>query len=253
MAIEMADFAALRQTMIDTQLRTNKVTNAQVLAAMGNIPREIFVPEDRASLAYIDEDISIGKSRCMVEPMILARMIQATEVGPEDVVLDVACGAGYSAAVLGRIVRAVVAVESDTELAGAASARITKLGLDNVVVEMGPINAGWSDQAPYDVIMVNGSCGEMSDAIFSQMAEGGRLCAIMRGAGGTGMAKLFRAGDCSMQVFRRYRNSTWKKDLVSDAFDGNLQDRGNGARHGPDGGRCQCADIGRCAGKSLSG
>lgn len=187
----MADFASLRQTMVDTQLRTNKVTDARVLAAMGDIPREIFVPEDRASLAYIDEDIRIGKSRCMVEPMILARMIQATETGPEDVVLDVACGAGYSSAVLGRIARAVVAVESDTELAGAASARITKLGLDNVVVEMGPINAGWADQAPYDVIIVNGACGEISDAILGQLAEGGRLCAVVTGDGGTGMARLF--------------------------------------------------------------
>jgi protein-L-isoaspartate(D-aspartate) O-methyltransferase len=191
MAINMADFKALRQTMVDTQLRTNKVTDANVLAAMGEIPREMFVPEDRASLAYIDEDIHIGKSRCMAEPMILARMIQAAEIGPEDVVLDVACGSGYSSAILGRIARAVVAVESDTELAGAASARLTKLGMDNVVVEMGPINAGWSDQAPYDVIMVNGSCGEMSEAILSQLADGGRLCAILRGPGGTGMAKLF--------------------------------------------------------------
>lgn len=187
----MADFKALRQNMVDTQLRTNKVTDANVLAAMGEIPREMFVPEDRASLAYIDEDIHIGKSRCMAEPMILARMIQAAEIGPEDVVLDVACGSGYSSAILGRIARAVVAVESDTELAGAASARLTKLGMDNVVVEIGPINAGWSDQAPYDVIMVNGSCGEMSEAILSQLAEGGRLCAILRGPGGTGMAKLF--------------------------------------------------------------
>jgi protein-L-isoaspartate(D-aspartate) O-methyltransferase len=191
MAINMADFKALRQTMVDTQLRTNKVTDVNVLAAMGEIPREMFVPEDRASLAYIDEDIHIGKSRCMAEPMILARMIQAAEIGPEDVVLDVACGSGYSSAILGRIARAVVAVESDTELAGAASARLTKLGMDNVVVEIGPINAGWSDQAPYDVIMVNGSCGEMSEAILSQLAEGGRLCAILRGPGGTGMAKLF--------------------------------------------------------------
>lgn len=187
----MADFKALRQTMVDTQLRTNKVTDANVLAAMGEIPREMFVPEDRASLSYIDEDIRIGKSRCMAEPMILARMIQAAEIGPEDVVLDVACGSGYSSAILGRIARAVVAVESDTELAVAASARLTKLGMDNVVVEMGPINAGWFDQAPYDVIMVNGSCGEMSEAILSQLAEGGRLCAIFRGPGRTGMAKLF--------------------------------------------------------------
>ena len=191
MAINMADFAALRQTMVDTQLRTNKVTDENVLAAMNDIPREMFVPADRASLAYIDEDIRIGKSRCMIEPMVLARMIQATEVGPEDVVLDVACGSGYSSAVLGWIARAVVAVESDTDLAGAASARLTKLGLDNVVVEMGQINAGWADQAPYDVIIVNGACGAISEAILAQLAEGGRLCAIIRGAGGTGMAKLF--------------------------------------------------------------
>jgi protein-L-isoaspartate(D-aspartate) O-methyltransferase len=191
MAINMADFKALRQTMVDTQLRTNKVTDANVLAAMGEIPREMFVPEDRASLAYIDEDIRIGKSRCMAEPMILARMIEAAEIGPEDVVLDVACGSGYSSAILGRIARAVVAVESDTELAGAAGSRLTKLRMDNVVVEIGPINAGWFDQAPYDVIMVNGSCGEMSEAILSQLAEGGRLCAILRGPGRTGMAKLF--------------------------------------------------------------
>lgn len=187
----MADYTTLRQTMVDTQLRTNKVTDARVLAAMGDVPREIFVPEDRASLAYIDEDIGIGKSRCLVEPMILARMIQAAEIGPEDVVLDIACGAGYSSAVLGHIARAVVAVESDTDLAGSASARITRLGLDNVVVEMGPINAGWADQAPYDVITINGACENISDTILSQLAEGGRLCAVVGGKAGTCAATLF--------------------------------------------------------------
>lgn len=187
----MPDYAALRQTMVDTQLRTNKVTDGQVLAAMSYVPREMFVPEDRASFAYIDEDIRIGKSRCLVEPMILARMIQAAEIGSEDVVLDIACGAGYSSAVLGHIARAVVAVESDTELAGAASARITKLGLDNVVVEMGPVNAGWADQAPYDVIMVNGACERMSDAVLSQLAEGGRLCAVIGGRSDIGVATMF--------------------------------------------------------------
>jgi protein-L-isoaspartate(D-aspartate) O-methyltransferase len=187
----MPDYAALRQTMVDTQLRTNKVTDAQVLAAMGDVPREIFVPEDRASFAYIDEDIRIGKSRCMVEPMILARMIQAAEIGSDDVVLDIACGAGYSSAVLGYIAGAVVAVESDTELAGAASARIAKLGLDNVVVEMGPVNAGWADQAPYDVIMVNGACEKMADPVLSQLAEGGRLCAVIGGRSDIGVATMF--------------------------------------------------------------
>lgn len=187
----MPDYSALRQTMVDTQLRTNKVTDAQVLAAMGGVPREIFVPEDRASFAYIDEDIRIGKSRCLAEPMILARMIQAAEIGPEDVVLDIACGPGYSSAVLGHIARAVVAVESDTELAGAASARLTKLGLDNVVVEIGPVNAGWADQAPYDVIMINGACGKISDAVLSQLADGGRLCAVIGGGAEVGVVKMF--------------------------------------------------------------
>mgnify|MGYP003667869383 FL=1 len=187
----MPDYEALRQTMVDTQLRTNKVTDAKVLAAMGNVPREMFVPEDRASFAYIDEDIRIGKSRCLVEPMVLARMIQAAEIGPEDVVLDVACGAGYSSAVLGHIARAVVAVESDTELAGAAGGRITKLGLDNVVIEIGQVNAGWADQEPYDVIMVNGACEKMSDAILAQLGEGGRLCAVIADKSETGVATLF--------------------------------------------------------------
>ncbi len=177
--------------MVDVQLRTNKVTDAKILEAMGDIPREIFVAEDRASFAYIDEDIYIGENRFMVEPMILARMVQALEIVWEDVVLDVACGAGYSSAVLGRVARAVVAVETDRDLASAASSRITKLGLDNVVVEMGPINAGWSEQAPYDVIMVNGACDEISADLFSQLADGGRLCAIMSGEGGIGLATLF--------------------------------------------------------------
>ena len=191
MANEMADFSALRQTMVDTQLRTNRVTDEKVLAAMGDIPREMFVPEDRARLAYIDEDIHIGKNRLMVEPMILARMIQAAEVGPEDVVLDLACATGYSAAVLGRIGRAVVAFESDQDLAVIASTRIGKLGLDNVVVETGPIQAGWSEQAPYDVIMVTGACSEIPELIFSQLTDGGRLCAIMCSEGGVGLATLF--------------------------------------------------------------
>jgi len=187
----MPDYATLRRTMVDTQLRTNKVTDNRVLAAMREIPREMFVPEDRASLAYIDEDIPIGKSRCLVEPMVVARMIQAAEIMPADVVLDVACGAGYAAAILGTMARAVVAVESDAELAGMASARVTNLGLDNVVVEVGPVNAGWADQAPYDVIMIIGACEQISEAVYSQLADGGRLCAVMRERSGTSSAKLF--------------------------------------------------------------
>ena len=150
----MPDFESLRQTMVDTQLRTNKVTDDRILAAMGEIPRENFTPDDRSALAYIDEDIPIGAGRCMVEPMILARMIQTTEIDADDVVLDVASGSGYSAAVLSRIARAVVAVESNSNLVRKSSEQMMELGMDNVVVEQGPIESGWPDQAPYDVIIV---------------------------------------------------------------------------------------------------
>ncbi|MGB0631169.1 MAG: protein-L-isoaspartate O-methyltransferase family protein [Alphaproteobacteria bacterium] len=204
----MPDFDSLRQTMVDTQLRTNKVTDVRILAAMGEIPRELFVPDDRSALAYIDEDIRIGAGRCMVEPMILARMIQATEIGEDDVVLDVACGTGYSAAVLGRIARAVVAVESDAGFVQRSSAQMTDLGLDNVVVEQGPVERGWPDQAPYDVILVNGACGEIPTTLFDQLADGGRLCAVTAGESGVGSARLW----------------TKRKDVVSDRplFDANI-------------------------------
>ena len=188
---QMPDFESLRQTMVDTQLRTNKVTDDRILAAMGEIPRENFTPDDRSALAYIDEDIPIGAGRCMVEPMILARMIQTTEIDADDVVLDVASGSGYSAAVLSRIARAVVAVESNSDLVRKSSEQMVELGIDNVVVEQGPIEYGWPDQAPYDVIIVNGACSDVPDTLFEQLAEGGRLCAVTVGESGVGSARLW--------------------------------------------------------------
>ena len=177
--------------MVDTQLRTNKVTDERILTAMGEIPRENFVPGNRAALAYIDEDIPIGAGRCLVEPMIQARMIQAMEIGEDDAVLDVASGPGYSSAVLGRMAAAVVAVESDPELVAQCAKHMTDLGMDNVVVEQGPIASGWPDQAPYDAILVNGACGEIPETLFDQLAEGGRLCAVAPGESGVGSAMLW--------------------------------------------------------------
>ncbi|PPR11402.1 MAG: Protein-L-isoaspartate O-methyltransferase [Alphaproteobacteria bacterium MarineAlpha11_Bin1] len=177
--------------MVDTQLRTNKVRDERILAAMGEIPREDFIPTDISSLAYIDEDIPIGSSRGMIEPMILGRMIQATELKSDEVVLDVASGTGYSAAVLGRIARVVVAVESDEDLVKKSTLQMVELGMDNVVIEQGPIELGWLDQAPYDVILVNGALGKVPETYFDQLSEGGRLCAIRKEPNGIGSAWLW--------------------------------------------------------------
>ena len=190
-----SDFASLRQTMVDTQLRTNKVTDERLLAAMAVIPRETFVSPDRAGLAYIDEDISLGDDRWLVEPMVFARLVQAAEITEDDVVLDIACGTGYSAAVLGHLARAVVALESDAAMAETAARNLSTAEHDNVVVETGPLKAGWTDQAPYDVILINGAVEDVPDALLQQLAEGGRLCAVKRRGIATGQAELLMKVD----------------------------------------------------------
>lgn len=186
----MSDFATLRRTMVETQLRTNKVTDERVLKAMGTIPRETFVPPALAKLSYIDEDIDIGKGRYLMDPMVFARMVQAAEITEEDFVLVIGCGTGYPAMVLGRLAKAVVALESDADMAQAAARHLSDASQDNVVVEVGPLKKGWPEQAPYDLIMFAGGIEEVPETIVAQLAEGGRLCAVTRRGIGNGSVKL---------------------------------------------------------------
>lgn len=176
--------------MVASQLRTNKITDERLLAAMSDIPRELFVPDERRDLAYIDEDIPLGRGRHLLEPMIFARLVQMAGIGPQDVVLDVACGSGYSSAVLGRLARAVVAVESDPEFAKTAAANVAAAGLDNVVVEQGAVADGLSAQAPYDAILINGAVERIPGALVDQLAEGGRMGVVVREGPGPGVAEL---------------------------------------------------------------
>lgn len=186
----MADMQAQRTAMVDSQLRTNRVTDPRLLAAMAEIPRERFVPEDRREIAYIDEDIPLGHGRYLLEPRVFARLVQTAGVDASDVVLDVGCGAGYSATVLGRLARAVVALESEPALLALGEAAAADIEHDNVVLESGPLAGGWPRQAPYDVILVNGAVEHMPDALLDQLADGGRLCAVVRPDGGPGRATL---------------------------------------------------------------
>src|SRR5476649_375367 len=125
----MTDFALARRNMIDGQLRPNRVTNAQLLAAIGEVPRERFLPEATRSVAYADDDVPLGNGRYLMEPMVLARLIQTLQAGPGDKALVVASGRGYGAALLASLVTSVVAVESDAGLAGSADQTIKALGL----------------------------------------------------------------------------------------------------------------------------
>lgn len=178
------DFAAARHNMVENQVRANRVTDPGIVAAMEALPREVFLPEPLRGIAYIDEDIAIGGGRHVMEPMVQARLLQAAEVGPNDIVLDVGCGTGYGAALLARLASTVVTVECDSALARRAGEIMTELGIDTVSVFEGPLAAGWPDQAPYDVIMIEGAVSEVPKAICDQLGEGGRLVTVVAGAVG---------------------------------------------------------------------
>ncbi|MBZ9677247.1 protein-L-isoaspartate O-methyltransferase family protein [Mesorhizobium sp. ES1-1] len=189
-----ADFSELRVKMVDGQVRTTDVTSAPLLDAMLDVPREAFVGSAQRDLAYIDEDIRIatgaGGSRYLMEASPLAKLIQLAEVTPSDSVLDVGCGTGYASALLSRLARSVVALESDSALAETARSTLSSLGCGNVMVVQGALAQGHAAKAPYDVIFIGGSVEEVPTALFDQLADGGRLVAV-QGQGNSGVARLF--------------------------------------------------------------
>ncbi|MDP5305918.1 protein-L-isoaspartate O-methyltransferase family protein [Paracoccus spongiarum] len=188
----MTDFAARRIMMVDTQVRPNDVTKFPIIEAMLTIPREDFVPPARRAVAYSGENLDIGSGRVLLEPRTLAKMIDALDVQPDDLVLDLACGYGYSSAVLSRLAEAVVAIEEDADLAGEAERRLGEAGLFNVAVLQGALAEGAPKQGPYDAILIGGGVEAVPDTITGQLKEGGRIAALfLEGSLGT-----VRIGHC---------------------------------------------------------
>jgi protein-L-isoaspartate(D-aspartate) O-methyltransferase len=184
----MTDFARARKLMVDNQLRTSGITDRRVLAAMGEVAREAFVPEARRALAYIDDAIPLGGGRKLGAPAPFAKLIQLAEVDHTDRVLDLGCGTGYSAAVLAQLAGSVVAVETDPALA--ASAREALRGRDSVEVVEGALETSGNDKGPFDVIVIEGAVAEVPDALFAQLKPEGRLVALV-GTSGPAVAHLF--------------------------------------------------------------
>ncbi len=188
----MTDFALARRNMIDGQLRPNRVTNIQILTAIADLPRERFLPEGLRSLAYADDDVPLGNGRYLMEPMILARLIQTLQPQPEDKALVVASGAGYGTALLARLVKSVVALEANAALASSAEQTLKALGITNVRHVTGKMEEGVPAEAPYDVILIEGAVQHAPPAIVDQLAEGGRLGTVIAASspGGLGVARM---------------------------------------------------------------
>lgn len=174
----MTDFAARRTMMVDTQVRPNDVTKFPVIQAMLAIPREEFVPATRRTVAYSGENLDLGNGRVLLEPRTLAKMVDALDIQPTDLVLDIACSYGYSSAVVACLAEAVVAVEDDEALAAEAEQRLAAAEIFNVAVLAGDLAAGVPGQGPYDAILIGGAVEEVPQPLLDQLKEGGRIAAI---------------------------------------------------------------------------
>jgi protein-L-isoaspartate(D-aspartate) O-methyltransferase len=201
----MADMTALRTKMVDGQVRPSDVTDLRIIEAMLEIPREAFVPKSLAALAYLDRNLAVsadGRSRSLIQPMVLSKLIQAAEIRHDDVVLEVGTASGYGAAVVARLASSVVALEEDGELADRAAATLATLGVDNAAVVRGRLVDGFPEEAPYDVILVNGSVELVPESLTGQLKDGGRLVVVETGGPvGRGMVYTRTGDDVSGRVF----------------------------------------------------
>jgi protein-L-isoaspartate(D-aspartate) O-methyltransferase len=175
MATTMTNYAAEREAMVERQLRRRGITEPQILDAFRAVPREAFVSEEVAHLAYGDHPLPIAAEQTISQPYIVALMIEAAELRSGDRVLEVGSGSGYAAAVISRIAAKVIGIERQPELVRLARERIARLGYDNVEIVEGDGTMGWPEAAPFDAILAAASGSHVPDSLIAQLAPGGRL------------------------------------------------------------------------------
>ena len=174
----MTDYASRRTMMVDTQVRPSDVTKFPIIDAMLAVPREAFVPDAKREAAYVGENLDIGGGRVMLEPRTLSKMIDALDIQPTHVVLDIGSGLGYSTAVLARMCEFVVAVEDDEARAQEAQSNLSEQGVDNAAVMAGPLEEGSAKSGPYDIIILQGGAEQVPETLLSQLRDGGRIAAV---------------------------------------------------------------------------
>ncbi|MGQ4272621.1 protein-L-isoaspartate O-methyltransferase family protein [Terrihabitans sp. B22-R8] len=192
----MFDFSQARRFMIEGQIRTNDVTDGRIVAAMSSVPREHFVPDSWRTLAYSEHEIPVGgpeqadSNRKMLTPMVLGKLLRAADIQPQDFVLIVGAGNGYSAALIASLANSVVALDEEP-LAQLASKRLSSFGVENVATVSGQLADGHPAAGPYDVILIEGSVEVLPDSFIPQLKDDGRLITVV-GTGRSGEGTIFR-------------------------------------------------------------
>jgi len=182
----MPDYAARRTMMVDTQVRPSDVTKFPVIAAMLDTPRERFVPPALREAAYVGENLAIAPGRVLLDPRTIGKMLDALDLQPGDVVLDIAAGTGYVAALMARMAETVIAVESQADLATEAEAALAGEKVDTVAVITADLAGGAPRHGPYDAIVIEGGVQDLPAGLIDQLKDGGRIvCIFMDGALGT--------------------------------------------------------------------
>ena len=178
--MQNSSFATARKAMVDCQLRPSKVTDQFILDAFMKIPRENFVGKQQRALAYVDEDLPLSGGRCLMEPMVLARLLQALEIRPDDSVLIVGAGCGYGTAVAAKLAGSVIAIETRANLVDKAQDVLVSIGIDNAAIVKSRLVDGYPEEGPYDRILIEGGVETVPDSLLKQLTPKGRLAAIYR-------------------------------------------------------------------------
>jgi len=187
------DFTHARDIMVESQVRPNDVTDLRILGAMRTLPRERFAPANRRSLAYGDLELEVAPGRTLLRPRDLSKLIQSLAPQANERALEIAGATAYGAAVLGACCKEVVSLDPDPNLSFAAQAALEASGVANVKTVSTTAVDGWRDEAPYDVILLNGATEVVPDAWLEQLTQGGRLGVIVR-EGAAGAARIYTKG-----------------------------------------------------------
>ncbi len=173
-------FAIDRKTMVDSQLRPSKVNSPNVLEAFLTIPREEFVGKQQRAIAYIDEDLPLPGGRSLMEPMVLARLVQSLEVQADNNVLIVGAATGYGTAIIASLAGSVIAIEARASLVEKAQDALVSIGVDNAAIVKARLVDGYPDEGPYDCILIEGGVESVPENLLQQLAPKGVLAAVYR-------------------------------------------------------------------------